>query len=621
MATLLDIGGERADNTAPMKRTPERSTPPVPILVSWIGNTELKVMVKCGGVDERKIARQVLKADQANEEKDAEVNFQETSLEGAWSSLHLILGNAEDEHPEFRVPENIPRFGKLLLLFSRNVPEAVFKDKFLPRYRSFLWRAFNRKPDDLEIDVRYLPIDPWDYEKVYNATRDALKSSIRQGESLDHIYFNLTPGTVTQEITLALIGKEMDDVQFIQVNKNHRDVTVCDIPFDISVVRRMDSEAIARALAPDAEILFPDTPKGRAEQKRLADIARVDVDCLLTGDTGVGKNRIAETVLQTKSSRAGKPFIPLNCATLGGDLNMMKSQLFGEKKGAHSTSTEDKPGLARKADGGILFLDEVENLRLDAQAVLLDFLQPREGAPATVRTFTPLGAKKEETTDIRIVAATNKDLWDMVQRHEFREDLYWRLALLTFHVPSLAERKSQGVLVHGKSVVSFLAQQFIEKFKQELNSGAEFEPEALAFLEKQEWPGNVRQLRNVVLRALVFAPANGRIDLAAIQREVEIGECFPVRDKDENENGKRSEIGCNGIRRSDGDLVDTPPQDIPDDMLRETMEEAIAAIKKQFATEAVRRAGTQSAAEQLLGIRRQTISKWKSSKQSEASNE
>lgn len=202
---------------------PERSTPQVPILVSWIGDTELKVMAKCGNDEEREIAFQIIKGDKAVDDKIVEDKLREMDLERAHSSIHLILGDAGKGHPEFRAPKSIPRFGRLLLMFSRGeISESAFKNKFLPRYRSFLWRSFKRTPDDFEIDVRHLPIDPWDYEEVYNATRDALKDALRQGVALDCIYFNLTPGTVTQDITLALIGKEMDGIRLIQVNKNRR---------------------------------------------------------------------------------------------------------------------------------------------------------------------------------------------------------------------------------------------------------------------------------------------------------------------------------------------------------------------------------------------------------------
>ena len=624
MARLLDTGSGGADNTDPMKHTPEHSTPPTPILVSWIGDTELKVMAKCGNDEERSIAFQVIKGDKEVDDKTIEDKLREMDLERAYSSVHLILGDAGTGHPEFRVPESIPRFGRLLLMFSRGeISGSVFKDKFLPRYRSFLWRSLNRKPDDLNIDVRYLPIDPWNYEKVYNATRDALKGEIRTNESLDHIYFNLTPGTVTQEITLALIGKEMDGVRFIQVNKNRRDIAVCDLPWDLNLIRHADAESIAKDLPPEADNLFPETDEGRAMRQRLSTIAAIDVDCLLLGETGVGKNWIAETVIRPHSSRKNKPFVSFNCAALGGDLNMLRSQLFGSRKGGY-TGAEFQAGLAKQADGGILFLDEVECLNADAQGVLLDFVQPKPGAKSQLeRTIWPVGGKEEKVT-VRIVSATNCDLWEMVQKGTFREDLYWRLAPLTFRIPSLRERRLSSDSASGASIIERMAKQFLVEFGRLLHRRVQFSDGAIRLLEDCDWRGNVRQLRNVLRRAVVFAPATGCIDEAVIRRELENGERFSARDMDANENIERLKIGCNASPRSDDGLVVTPPQDIkniPDEQLRDSMKVSIAAIKARFATEAVRRAGTQSAAEKLLGVRRQTVSKWITPKQIEVSNE
>ena len=571
--------------------------------------------------DEKRIAAEVLQRDTGT---DVQKKIRELNLEHAYSSLQLILGDDGTSGSNYAPPPEVPLFQRLLLLFSRS--NVASFESFQARYTSFLvskWRERHPKNDNPIIDIRFLEVDPWNYGKVYEETHKMLKTEISEGIDRRQIYFNLTPGTVTQEITLALIGKEMDGVQFIQVNKNRRDISVCDIPFDITVFRQWEAESIAREIIPEAESLFPDTPEGRAERRRLAAIARVDVDCLLTGDTGVGKNWIAERLLRKNSSRADKPFKQLNCATLGGDLNMMKSRLFGEKKGAHSTSHEDKPGLAKQADGGILFLDEIECLGPDAQSILLDFIQPREESKSTVRTFTPLGAKNEETTDVRIVSATNRPLWDMVRRGEFREDLYWRLAQLTFHVPSIANRVAQGVRIRGKSVIRHLIEEALSDFGKELNLKAKFSPEALEFLEGQNWPGNVRQLRNIVRRALVFA--EGRvIDLAAVQRELRDGEPWgnpKTADQTDETPPTPPSSALNDVNASSAKPPAAPPTPPPSEeidglpvcregeTLGDAIDREVKFLRARYTRAAVAKFGSQSAAADRIGVSRATISK------------
>ena len=607
----------------PMKHTPEHSTPPVPILVSWIGDTELKVMAKKPEnavesdeeVEEHKIALQILKTDKASDDKTIEKKLEEMDLERAYSSIHLILGDAGKGHPEYGIPNGIPKFARLLLLFTRKNISQESVDRFIPLYRSFLCRKTVRDPATLQIDILSFldPFDPWNYDEVYKATRQTLQSEIPESVPRDQIYFNLTPGTVTQEITLALIGKEQRGVQFIQVDKNRRHVEVCDLPWDLNLIRKADDEEFAKEIAPAASNLFPDTKEGREEKARLAAIARADMDCLLLGDTGVGKNWIAETVFKRKNGK----FAQLNCATLGGDLNLLRSQLFGAVPGSYTDCpAEGVKGIVKDAAGGVLFLDEVECLKPDAQGVLLDFVQPKQDAKSfQERTYRPLGGDPKQVT-LRIVAATNRPLWQMVLKHEFREDLYWRLAQLTFRVPSIAERMKQGVRVGGDSVVAHLAKNALDDFGKSRKTKASFSPEAIRLLEEQKWSGNVRQLRSVVRRALVFAPRDGVIDEDAIRRELDNGERFCDHPGETTASAvpipggapdKTSPVNGSGAEQHQ-DI-----RHIPDDKLRVAMNDELLDIRARYANEALRRKGTQIAAAALLGTSRQTIASWKTS--------
>ena len=333
------------------------------------------------------------------------------------------------------------------------------------------------------------------------------------------------------------------------------------------------------------------------------------MDCLLLGDTGVGKNWIAETVFKRKNGK----FAQLNCAALGGDLNLLRSQLFGAVPGSYTgCPAEGVKGIVKDAAGGVLFLDEVECLQPDAQAVLLDFIQPKEGAKSfQERTYRPVGGEPEKVT-LRIVAATNEDLWQMVLRHAFREDLYWRLAQLTFRVPSIAERKSQGVRIGGDSVVAHLAKEALDDFGKKRKTKASFSPEAIRLLEEQRWPGNVRQLRSVVRRALVFAPRDGVINEDIIRRELENGEQFSDKANQPTasnkspstyDNAPSSENDQNGFLNRDLSHIDR-------DKLREAMDGDLAAVRALYASKAIRLGKTKKKAASLLKTSRQTVANW-----------
>ena len=601
-----------------------------PVLVSWIGDTELKVMGREEVSPEpadRMVAERIFSADKGYSSEATRVQFAQMNLEKAYSSLLLILG---DDGPKgfssvSRTPDPFPQFRHLVLLSSRKVPESLLDD-FEPRYRTFLCRRINRKPDTLRIDIHRCAVDIWDYDSVYRETVRVLKEVEGDGIDWKDVYFNLTPGTVTQEITLALIGKERRPANFIQVVKNERRVMVCDIPWDLTLVRRADDEAISRIFDTTAQNLFPDTEEGRSERSRLATIAALDVDCLLTGETGVGKNRIAETIIRELSSRKGKPFVPFNCAALGGDTNMLRAQLFGARKGSFTGAVENLTGLAAEADGGILFLDEVECLSWEAQGILLDFIQPKEKAKTRCeRTYKPIGGEPQKT-NVRIISATNRDLWRMVEEKKFREDLYWRLAPLTFHVPSIRERMANGTRVGEKTVVSHMAGQFLAEFCRELDRKAKFSPEALAFLERRSWPGNVRQLRNVVLRSLVFAPAGGIIDADTIQRELQEDERWSGAgtEKQPNETGLQPTTAPAATNAQPAKPPSEPPppptseenDGLPvcreGETLGDAIDREVKSLRARYTRAAVAKYRTQAAAAEQIGVRRVTISKWMS---------
>lgn len=219
---------------------------------------------------------------------------------------------------------------------------------------------------------------------------------------------------------------------------------------------------------------------------KIETVAPTTAKVLITGETGTGKELVART-LHLKSARSSAPFVKLNCAAIPPEL--MESELFGHKKGAFTGAFKDTIGKFQMADGGTLFLDEIGDMDLMLQAKLLHVLQDNE--------FMMLGSNNSVKVDVRIIAATNKNIEQMVSEGSFREDLYHRLNVVSIHVPPLRERPAD---------VAPLARHFLETFTDTYNKQVNaFTPEALNILMNYQWPGNVRELRNAVEKLVIFA--------------------------------------------------------------------------------------------------------------------
>jgi Nif-specific regulatory protein len=222
---------------------------------------------------------------------------------------------------------------------------------------------------------------------------------------------------------------------------------------------------------------------------RISRVARATGCVLIRGESGVGKELVARAVHRA-SPRSDRPMLSVNCAAIPRDL--MESQLFGHKKGAFTGADSDHAGLFQQAHTGTLFLDEVGEMTLDGQAKLLRIL---EGHP-----FLPVGATKEVTSDVRVIAATNRDLREFVREGRFREDLYYRLSVFELYIPPLRDRGTD---------MELLVNHFLEHFKrQHGRPNLTLSPDAREKLLGYSWPGNVRQLRNVIDSAIVMCDGN-----------------------------------------------------------------------------------------------------------------
>jgi DNA-binding NtrC family response regulator len=222
-------------------------------------------------------------------------------------------------------------------------------------------------------------------------------------------------------------------------------------------------------------------------------VAPTDARVLVTGANGSGKELVARQI-HDNSSRASGPFVEVNCAAIPSEL--IESELFGHEKGAFTSAVAQRKGKFEQAQGGTLFLDEVGDMSASAQAKVLRALQENK--------ISRVGSDKDISVDVRVVAATNKDLKAAIANGEFREDLYHRLAVVPIHVPALAERASDIPLLvaHFLDVLCAQSGRPVPKVAKE----------AMSALQKAPWTGNVRELRNAVERLLIFCPAGGAID-------------------------------------------------------------------------------------------------------------
>jgi two-component system response regulator AtoC len=266
---------------------------------------------------------------------------------------------------------------------------------------------------------------------------------------------------------------------------------------------RAENRVLRRlVLGVNKQVFGFNSPAMREMEHLAAKVASTSSTVLITGESGTGKGVVARLIHQ-QSPRADGPFIPVNCGAIPE--NLVESEFFGHTKGAFTGADKIRKGLFLEADGGTIFLDEIGELPLPLQVKLLHVIEQKE--------VRPVGGEQTRSVDVRIIAATNRDLGEMVAQGKFREDLYFRLSVFHIHVPPLRERRQDL-----SALVEFLLQRNTRRMvsngqKVSLDSGVE------ELLVNYDWPGNVRELENVIDRALILADGN-RITLADLPPQI-----------------------------------------------------------------------------------------------------
>jgi DNA-binding NtrC family response regulator len=494
------------------------------ILVSWIGHADLRAMAATLPVAKRKSVAKVV-----------------GELEGEAGSgpVKALLNKEKFEHIH------------LLSDYGPNVTK---------QYVGWLKRRVTRHQPVVE--------NPSDHGEILAAVQQILATLGLEED--DELCFHLSPGTPAMAAIWILLGKSQFPATLFQTHWDK--VSKANIPFDITTdvlpqfLREPDRfwQHLATKRPQDVrgfEGIVGQSPAIRLAVGRAQRAAVHDVPVLILGESGTGKEMFAEAV-HLASHRRGKPLVAINCAAISKSL--LESELFGHVKGAFTGAERNRKGAFEQADGGTLFLDEVGECDLAMQAKLLRALQPPASSGPCSCVFRPVGATEDTVTDVRIVAATNKDLGQAVNEGEFREDLLYRLSIVTLKLPPLRQRGKDLTLLAETLLVSINA-----RFREHGEPG--YRDKSLAtntkrFMQQYHWPGNVRELSNALVQAAVMA--EGALlkpnDIAAAIAE------FPNKKHDDV-------LNC---PLGNGFSIDTHLEDIQRHFLRRAMDEAGGKITK-----------------------------------------
>jgi nitrogen regulation protein NR(I) len=345
----------------------------------------------------------------------------------------------------------------------------------------------------------------------------------------------------------------------------------------LSLRRMMKQEVIYASTegeeTDEGERIIGSSSKMQEMYKIVGQIAPSDVTVLLRGESGTGKELFARAIYH-HSSRSNLPFLPVNCAAIPDTL--LESELFGHEKGSFTGATSRRIGKLEQCQGGTIFLDEVGDMSLSTQAKLLRVLQEK--------SFERLGGTETIKVDIRLIVATNKDLEEAIANGKFREDLYYRLNVVSIMIPPLKERKED---------IPELASYFLKKFNRELKKGiVGITPSAMARIASYGWPGNVRQLENVLKRAMVLCQGEW-----ILEDQLLFEKGWERREAEEERSKKNLE-----------DLLDALFEELSTGPMTSQGLDMISSLERGLILRALQKTGgNQLKAAALLGINRSTL--------------
>ena len=367
--------------------------------------------------------------------------------------------------------------------------------------RTFPYIAWLQEKSLSKITVHYESLSsPTNFAEIYQTASRIVSDKITEHGSSVSLTFHLSPGTPAMAAVWIILAKTRFPAELIESSLEHG-VQTASVPFDMSaefipdLLRGPDKrlEKLAAGLPPEAPEFESIIHKSRVMSRvitKARHIAPRSVPVLIEGETGTGKELLARAIHEA-SPRRGKPFLAVNCGAIPSEL--IESELFGYEKGAFTGAEKQKPGYFEAADTGTLFLDEIGELPLSAQAKILRALQEKE--------ITRLGATQPITFDVRIMAATNRNLIDEVAAGHFRSDLFYRIVVAVLKLPPLRERSGD---------ISLLIDRLLDQINKESVEEPGYKHKKISAAAKNlmlqhAWPGNVRELQNTLRRAAIWS--------------------------------------------------------------------------------------------------------------------
>lgn len=453
--------------------------------------------------------------------------------------------------------------------------------KVQEKYRRFIEEKYK-----VEVILKHIQVDDTHaYQDIYQQTFKHWNWKDLPETYSDTIpYFSLASGTSAMKALFLILGSLFypDTAQYFESKNNDGspDPGIGD-PFKISYLSQTMLGGVILRLEEALQAFEPiigESEEIKKAKSMAAKAALTDFNVLIFGESGTGKELFAKGI-HNAGERKQKKFYALNCAALPA--NLLESTLFGYVKGAFTGADKNKDGILKECDGGTLFLDEIEACPPEIQAKLLRVLQPPKDERITCRKFQPLGATKEESSDVRIIAATNIKLNEI---KDFRMDLLNRVATLSISLPALRDRKDD---------LPILARNLFEEIKKK--SPAAFQQKtldnsAISFIASQAWPGNVRQLQNVLTQAIVFSDSE-RITDSDLQTFLPSDAQQDTREKVMIEQAS--------------ELCDLPLK------LQELIEKSTCELKVRYIQAALEQSkGVKKQAAEKLGISYQTMDNW-----------